>query len=194
VLVSGTLGDHGLAVLSAREGLELGSGLESDTAPLHRLTTDLLDMGATVRFLRDPTRGGVAAVLHELCDTAGLSVVLEESALPVSPAVRGACELLGLDPLFVANEGKLVAVVSPETVGAAVETMRRHPEGRTACRIGEVGEAREAPVLVRGPLGALRVLDEPSGAPLPRICLLAADNSGANPIRHARVRRCAFSA
>jgi hydrogenase expression/formation protein HypE len=170
VLVSGTLGDHGLAVLSAREGLELGSGLESDTAPLHRLTADLLELGAGVRFFRDPTRGGVAAVLHEMCDAAGLSVVLEESALPVSPAVRGACELLGLDPLFVANEGKLVAVVSPETADAAVGTMRRHPKGRTACRIGAVGEAREAPVLVRGPLGALRVLDEPSGAPLPRIC------------------------
>jgi hydrogenase expression/formation protein HypE len=170
VLVSGTLGDHGLAVLSAREGLELGSGLESDTAPLHRITADLLEMGAGVRFLRDPTRGGVAAVLHELCYAAGLSVVLEESALPVSPAVRGACELLGLDPLFVANEGKLVAVVSPETASTAVEMLRRHPEGRTACRIGVVAEAREAPVLVRGPLGALRVLDEPSGAPLPRIC------------------------
>jgi hydrogenase expression/formation protein HypE len=170
VLVSGTLGDHGLAVLSAREGLELGSGLESDTAPLHRITADLLSLGAGVRFLRDPTRGGVAAVLHELCDAAGLSVVLEESALPVSPAARGACELLGLDPLFVANEGKLVAVASPETARAAVETMHRHPEGRAACRIGVVAEVREAPVLVRGPLGALRVLDEPSGAPLPRIC------------------------
>src|SRR5262245_57270117 len=170
VLVSGTLGDHGLAVLAAREGLELGSGLESDTAPLHALTADLLEVGDAVHFLRDPTRGGVAAVLHELCDAASLSVVLDEASLPLSPAVRGACELLGLDPLFVANEGKLVAVVAPEAADPVLGRMRRHPQGRQGCLIGTVGEAREAPVLVRGPLGALRVLDEPSGAPLPRIC------------------------
>lgn len=170
VLVSGTLGDHGLAVLSAREGLELGEGLASDTAPLHRLAADLLGLGPAVRFLRDPTRGGVAAVLHELCEAGAVSVVLDESAVPVSPAVRGACELLGLDPLFVANEGKLVAVVAPEAAEPALERMRRHPEGGRACRVGVVEGPAGAPVLVRAALGTLRVLDEPSGAPLPRIC------------------------
>jgi hydrogenase expression/formation protein HypE len=170
VVVSGTLGDHGLAVLSARDGLELGHGLQSDTAPLHRLAADLLELGREVRFLRDPTRGGVAAVMHELSEAARVSAVLEEAAIPVTPAVRGACELLGLDPLFVANEGKLVAVVSADAVAETLVRCRRHAEGRHACCIGAVQEARGVSVLVRGRLGALRVLDEPSGAPLPRIC------------------------
>lgn len=170
VLVSGTLGDHGLAVLSAREGFELGSGLQSDTAPLHRLAADLLEVGPALRFLRDPTRGGVAAVLHELGEAARVAIVLEEAAIPVTPAVRGACELLGLDPLFVANEGKLVAVVAADAMPQALDRCRRHGEGQQACCIGTIQEARDAAVLVRGGLGALRVLDEPSGAPLPRIC------------------------
>ncbi|MGL4554023.1 MAG: hydrogenase expression/formation protein HypE, partial [Gemmataceae bacterium] len=117
VLVSGTVGDHGMAVLAAREGLDLGDGLTSDTAPLHGLVAALLDSGVGVRFLRDATRGGVSAVMHELTEAADLEAVLEERAVPVSPAVRGACDLLGLDPLFVANEGKLVAVVAAEDAG-----------------------------------------------------------------------------
>jgi hydrogenase expression/formation protein HypE len=168
VLVSGTVGDHGLAVLAAR-GLGLGEGLRSDTAPLHGLARAVLECGATVRFLRDPTRGGVAAVLHELAESASAQVVVDERAVPASPAVRGACGLLGLDPLHVANEGKLVAVVAPEGADAALACLRSHELGREAAVIGEV---RSGPprVLVRGGLGVLRVLDEPAGAPLPRIC------------------------
>ncbi len=170
VLVSGTLGDHGLAVLSAREGMDLGDQLRSDTAPLHNLVASLLESGADVHFLRDPTRGGVAAVLHELVEQSALAVQLDEVALPFSPPTRGACELLGLDPLHIANEGKLVAVVSAESAGAALNTMRRHPLGFHAAVIGEVIAAHSADVLLANRFGQLRIIDEPSGAPLPRIC------------------------
>jgi hydrogenase expression/formation protein HypE len=170
VLVSGTVGDHGIAILSAREGLDLGPAVRSDTAPLHDLVRSLLACGARVRFLRDATRGGVSAVLHEAAEGAGVSVVVAEAALPVSDAVRGACELLGLDPVYVANEGKLVAVVAAADAGRALACLRAHPLGTEAAIVGEVCPATPAPVLVRGPLGVLRVLDEPSGAPLPRIC------------------------
>ena len=170
LLVSGTIGDHGFAVLAAREGLEVGEGLRSDTAPLHDLACRLLASGADVRFLRDPTRGGVAAVLHELAEQAGCSLVLDEASLPVSAAVRGASEILGLDPLFVANEGKLIAVVAPAHAALALGCLRGHPLGREAAIIGRVGEPQETAVLVATAFGALRALDEPSGAPLPRIC------------------------
>jgi hydrogenase expression/formation protein HypE len=123
-----------------------------------------------VRFLRDATRGGVSAVLHELAESAGVSVILDEAALPVSEAVRGACEILGLDPLYVANEGKLIAVVAPEDAGRALAMMRGHRFGTTAAIIGEVRQRDLTPVQVRGLLGAVRALDEPAGAPLPRIC------------------------
>lgn len=170
VLVSGTIGDHGLAILAAREGLDVGDGLRSDTAPMHDMVARLLDCGADVRFLRDPTRGGVAAVLHELVEQTGLTVLLRESALPVSPAARGAAEILGLDLLHVANEGKVVAVVGPERSEIALACLRGHPFGRDAALIGEVLAAHRPQVLVATPLGNIRVLDEPTGAPLPRIC------------------------
>lgn len=170
ILVSGTLGDHGLAVLAARERLDFASPLRSDTAPLHDLIARLLHSVDGVRFLRDPTRGGVSAVLHEFAEAAGCSVVVNETALPLSEPVRGACELLGLDPLYVANEGKLLAVVAPEAVERALTCLRGHPLGTPAAEIGEVTAAAPPQVLVRNALGVLRVLDEPSGAPLPRIC------------------------
>ena len=170
VLVSGTLGDHGLAILASREGLEFETDLRSDTAPLHGLVADLLASGADVRFLRDPTRGGVAAVCHELAEAADVGLVLDESALPVSPAARAACEVLGLDPLYVANEGKLVAVVAPDSADVALACLRHHPLGTAAACVGTVIAAASPPVQVRGALGTLRALDEPSGAPLPRIC------------------------
>jgi hydrogenase expression/formation protein HypE len=169
ILVSGTLGDHGIAILSARERLELEGDLRSDTAPLHDLVRSLLSAGLDVRFLRDPTRGGASAVLHEVVEATGLAVVVTEGVLPLSGPVRGACEILGLDPLYVANEGKLLAVVAPADAESALGCLRRHPLGRNAAVIGEVVAALPQ-VLVRGPLGNLRVLDEPSGAPLPRIC------------------------
>jgi hydrogenase expression/formation protein HypE len=170
VLVSGTIGDHGLAVLAAREGLELGPDLRSDTAPLHELVLDLLHWGGEIHFLRDPTRGGLAAVLHEAAETAGVVIELEESALPLAPAVRGACELLGLDPIHVANEGKLVLFVSAASSAKVLDALRCHPLGKAARRIGLVSAESGVEVRIRGPLGAWRLLDEPSGAPLPRIC------------------------
>ena len=170
VLVSGTIGDHGMAVLAAREQIDLGTTLQSDTAPLTELVATLFYSGIDVHFLRDPTRGGVSAVLHELSEAVGISVVLDEGSLPVSEPVRGACELLGLDPLYVANEGKLVAIVAADAAEQALHGLRSHPLGREAAIIGDVSADPPPQVLVRGVLGTLRVLDEPSGAPLPRIC------------------------
>lgn len=170
VLVSGTLGDHGIAILSAREGLDLGPTLQSDTAPLHEMVASLLNAGLDVHFLRDPTRGGVSAVLHELSEASGFSLVLDEQAIPLSDPVRGACEILGLDPLYVANEGKLLLVTAADDAQRALATLRQHPRGQRAAIFGEVSALAPAQVLVRSPLGSLRVLDEPSGAPLPRIC------------------------
>lgn len=168
ILVSGTIGDHGLAILSAREGLDIGAGLCSDTAPLHALAACLLESSADVKFMRDSTRGGVAAVLHELAEQAGQSMRIEESKLPIAPAVRGASELLGLDVLHIANEGKLVAIVTNDE--AALAALRAHPLGRQAAIIGEVVAGSSSDVLLVNRFGQLRVVDEPSGAPLPRIC------------------------
>lgn len=167
ILVSGTIGDHGIAVLSVREGLDM-TGLTSDTAALYGMVTAL--DGIDVHFLRDPTRGGVSAVLHEIAEGAGVEVVIEEAALPLSHPVRGACEILGLDPLYVANEGKLLAVVAAEDAERTLARLREHPLGGGAAIIGKVTATGEAQVVVRSPFGGLRILDEPSGAPLPRIC------------------------
>jgi hydrogenase expression/formation protein HypE len=169
ILVSGALGDHGLTILSARNDLDF-DGLASDTAPVHDLVDRLLQSGADVRFLRDPTRGGVAGVLHELLEHSGKEICLDESALPLSEAGRGASELLGLDPWFIANEGKIVAVVAADHVELALAALRSHPLGRDAARIGEVRAGGSNHVLVKGVLGIERILTEPAGAPLPRIC------------------------
>jgi hydrogenase expression/formation protein HypE len=170
VLVSGTIGDHGIAILSAREQLDLESELPSDTAPLHELVQALFDSGTDLHFVRDPTRGGVAGVLHELVEQTRLTMHLDESALPLSEAGRGASELFGLDPWHIANEGKLVVVVAEADAGRALQALWDHPLGRQAARIGWVGSDAKAHVLLNGALGTVRVLDEPSGAPLPRIC------------------------
>jgi hydrogenase expression/formation protein HypE len=170
VLVSGTIGDHGIAILSAREGLDLGPTLRSDTAPLHELVQSLFESLIDVHFLRDPTRGGVSAVLHEVGDATGLSVVLDEPSLPLSEPVRGACELLGLDPLHVANEGKLLLIAGRQDAERVLACLRRYALGANAAIIGEVSSMAPSQVLVRGPLGSLRILDEPTGAPMPRIC------------------------
>lgn len=170
ILVSGTLGDHGITVLSAREGSLFEGDLASDTAPVTGLVAALYEAGIDVRFLRDPTRGGASAALREAVEGAALSAVLDEAALPVSPAVRGACELLGLDPIHVANEGKLLAVVPAEAAAAALAALRSHRLGRNAGDIGAISADRPGEVFVRTRLGALRVVDEPAGAPLPRIC------------------------
>ncbi len=170
VLVSGTLADHGIAVLIARGRLALEAEIESDTAPLWELVEGLLPLEDDLRFLRDPTRGGLATTLNELARGAGYGLLLEETALPVRPEVAAACEILGIDPLTVANEGKLVAVVAPEAAGAALAALQRHPLGRDAAVIGEIAAERDGLVLLETPFGGRRVVDTLVGDPLPRIC------------------------
>jgi hydrogenase expression/formation protein HypE len=170
VLVSGSLGDHGMAILIARGDLELEGDLRSDTAPLHTLVAALLAATGGVRCLRDPTRGGLATVVNELASSAGVGIVLDESALPVRPEVNGACEILGIDPLYVANEGKLVAIVAPEAADDALAALRAHSLGAGAAVVGEVVADPPAMVLLHTAFGGSRVVDMLAGDPLPRIC------------------------
>jgi hydrogenase expression/formation protein HypE len=170
VLLSGTVGDHGVAILSQREGLAFGGELASDTAPLHGLVAALLEACPGVHAMRDPTRGGVAATLVEIATRRRLGVEVDERAVPVRDAVRGACELLGLDPLHVANEGKLVAFVAEEHADRALEALRAHPLGRDAARIGAVTAEHPGFVALRTPIGGRRILDLPFAEALPRIC------------------------
>jgi len=171
VLVSGTLGDHGVAVMVARGGLGIEVDLESDTASLAGITADLLDaVGDGVRCLRDPTRGGLATVLAELALETELSIMINEPALPIVPAVHGACEILGLYPLYIANEGKLAAIVAPEAADAALAAMRAHPLGQDAAIVAEVRADPPGLVLLETSIGGSRVVDMLAGDPLPRIC------------------------
>lgn len=169
VILSGTMGDHGAAVMLARGGLVTDSALRSDCQPLHALARAALDQGG-VRVLRDPTRGGVATTLNEFTQGRGFSIQLEESTLPVRPAVRSACDLLGLDPLYCANEGKLLAVTAPDRTEAVLNALRRLPGGADAAMIGQVTDRAAGKVLLRTELGGTRVLARLSGAQLPRIC------------------------
>ncbi len=168
-LVSGTLADHGMAVMSARDDLGFGDALRSDTAPLHDLVRALLDSGADVRCLRDPTRGGLAAAVTEIAGSSGVGVEIDERSLPVQAHVRGACELLGLDPLLVANEGKLVAFVAPADAARVLAALRGHPLGREAAVVGWA-TAERGEIVVRTQVGGRRMLDLPLSDPLPRIC------------------------
>jgi len=170
VLTSGTIGDHGTAVMLARGDLALEADIESDTAPLHGLMECLLAAAPATRWLRDATRGGVGTVCNELARDSHLTVVVEESALPIRPAVGAACELLGIDPLYVANEGKLIAVVPPEEAAAALHALRGHPLGGDAARIGEICSEPPGIVVLRTTLGGTRIVDMLVGDPLPRIC------------------------
>lgn len=170
VLVSGDLGLHGVAVMSVREGLDFGTSVVSDTAPLHELVAEMLATGVDVRVLRDPTRGGVSATINEIARASRVGVELVERDLPVPDDVRDACGLLGLDPLQVANEGKLLAVVPAGDADRVLEAMRRHPLGSGARRIGTCVEEHPGMVVVRTGLGGTRVLDVPIGEQLPRIC------------------------
>jgi hydrogenase expression/formation protein HypE len=170
VLVSGTLGDHGMAVMIARGELALEVDLESDTAAVHELTSALLELGDAVHWMRDPTRGGLATTLNELAQRAEVGVVLSEAALPLRPTVVGACEILGIDPLYVANEGKIVAVVAPGAAGHALATLRAHPLGLEAALIGEVRDDPDRLVLLDTAFGGTRIVDVLVGDPLPRIC------------------------
>jgi hydrogenase expression/formation protein HypE len=170
ILLSGTIGDHGVAILSTREGLTFEGELRSDTAPLNELTAAVLACFPDVHAMRDPTRGGLAATLVEVAARQRLGIEVDERAVPVRDTVRGACEILGLDPLLVANEGKLVAFVPEEGSDAVLEVMRRHPLGRDAARIGRVTAEHPGLVVLRTPIGGERILDLPFGESLPRIC------------------------
>jgi hydrogenase expression/formation protein HypE len=171
VLLSGPVGDHGIAIMMAREALEIETDVQSDTAPLHELVADVLAAaGSSLHCLKDPTRGGVATALNEIALASEVSIALDEHAIPVRADVRGACEILGLDPLTIANEGKLLAIVGVQQVEATLAAMRAHPLGREAAIIGEVRTAPAAMVFLRTDIGGTRVLDMLVGDPLPRIC------------------------
>jgi hydrogenase expression/formation protein HypE len=170
VISSGTIGDHGMAVMLARGDLAIEADISSDTAALHGLVECLLEAAPSTRWLRDPTRGGLGTVCNELARAAKLCVVLDESALPVRPQVAAACELLGIDPLYVANEGKFVAVVAPEEADRALHALRSHRLGREAVAIGRIRSEHPGIVVLRTTFGGTRIVDMLVGDPLPRIC------------------------
>jgi hydrogenase expression/formation protein HypE len=171
VIVSGTIGDHGMAIMSVREGLEFESQIRSDCAALNRLIGDVLDaVGSSVHAMRDPTRGGLASTLNEIAASSNVGIAIDETVMPVRPEVQSACELLGLDPVYVANEGKVVIFVAPEAADRAVEVMRAHPLGRDAARIGHVTAEHKRMLVARTAMGANRVIPTQIGEQLPRIC------------------------
>ena len=171
VVLSGTLGDHGMAVMLARGDLAIeADDIVSDTAPISEMVEALLAAAPGTRWMRDATRGGLGTVCNELAQTAGVGVILDEEALPVQPQVLGACDMLGIDPIYVANEGKFVAVVPPDQADAAVEALRSHPLGTRAVTIGQVVETPAGMVALRTPFGGSRIVDMLVGDPLPRIC------------------------
>ena len=170
VLISGDIGRHGMAVMAAREGLEFESAIESDCAPLAAPVLALLDAGIDVHCLRDLTRGGLASALVEIARTAKLHVRIEDAAIPVREDVRGACEILGFDPLYVANEGRFVAFVPADAVDAALGVLRRFEASAGAALVGRVSESPQGLVTERSRIGATRIVDMLSGEQLPRIC------------------------
>jgi hydrogenase expression/formation protein HypE len=170
VILSGPIGDHGIAILAQREGLEFETAILSDSAPLHELVAAMLEVTTEIRCLRDPTRGGLSSALNEIASQSGVGIQIEESKIPVRDEVKGACELLGLDPLYVANEGKLVAIVAPEAAETIVSVMQRNERGREATIIGTVGGKRAGLVTMRTAFGSTRIVDLLTGDQLPRIC------------------------
>ena len=173
VLVTGTLGDHGITIMSCRESLSFSADLESDAAPLNHLIAEVLAAAPNTRCFRDPTRGGLASTLNELAAQSNTDITVEEDAIPVKPAVRGACEMLGYDVLQVANEGKMVCVVAAEEADAALAAMRANRYGAGAAIIGEVSAVRPergSKVFLRTAFGGTRILDMLVGEQLPRIC------------------------
>ena len=170
VLLSGSMGDHGMAVMLARGDLAIEADISSDTASISPLVELLMAAAPSTRWLRDATRGGVGTVCNELAQACGLGVVLDEERLPLHPMVNGACELLGIDPLYVANEGKLVAVVAPEEAEAGLAALRSHPLGAEAAEVGEIVSEPAETVVLRTGFGGTRIVDMLVGDPLPRIC------------------------
>jgi len=170
VLLSGDIGRHGIAVISVRNGLEFESSIESDCAPVSSIVLGLLDAGVEVHCMRDLTRGGLASALVEIAEASGTHIALEESSIPLDETVQGACELLGLDPLHVANEGRFIAFVAPQDAERALKIMRAHLIGQSAAIIGKVIAVSDGLVTMRSMIGVDRIVDMLSGEQLPRIC------------------------
>lgn len=170
IIVSGEIGAHGMAIMSVREGLEFEAPIESDSAPLNGLVADMLAVTRDIHVLRDPTRGGLASSLNEIARASNIGIEYEERALPVAPAVQAACDMLGMDPIYVANEGKLVAMLPATHAEAALAAMRAHPIGKNAAIIGRVVEQHARMVVARTAIGGTRVVDMQIGEQLPRIC------------------------
>lgn len=170
VILNGTIGDHGIAVLSKREGLGFATKLESDCSPLNGLVAEMLQVSNAIHCLRDPTRGGLASTLNELAEQSGVSIRIEEEKIPLREEVASACEMLGLDPLHIANEGKLVAIVEPKDAEAVLERMQKSQYGQNSAIIGEVREGHPGRVVMKTRLGTSRIVDMLIGEPLPRIC------------------------
>ncbi len=170
VLLSGTIGDHGIAIMSQREGLKFSMTLKSDCAPLNKLVSQMLEVSSRIHCLRDPTRGGLATTLNELARQSSAGIMIEEARIPVKEEVKAACELLGLDPIYVANEGKLVAIVDPADADKILARMKKNRYGRGAAIIGEVTSEHRGKVVMKTRLGPSRIVDMLSGELLPRIC------------------------
>ncbi|HRV96013.1 MAG TPA: hydrogenase expression/formation protein HypE [Anaerolineae bacterium] len=170
VIVSGEIGTHGIATMSVREGLEFETVIETDSAPLNGLVAEMLNVSQNIHVLRDPTRGGVASSLNEIAKASQVGIVLQERKLPVAQAVHSACELLGMDPIYVANEGKLIAIVPPDIAEPMLTCMQQHPLGRQAVIIGQVTDQHPGIVVSKTGIGGTRVVDMQIGEQLPRIC------------------------
>jgi hydrogenase expression/formation protein HypE len=170
IIINGNIGSHGIAILSVREGLAFETTVTSDTAPLNGLVQDMLNVTKKIRWMRDPTRGGVSSTMNELAKASGAGIVLHETELPLEESVKAACEILGLDPLYVANEGKVIAVVPPDEADAVLEAVRANPLGANARIIGEITDENRGYVLLKTSIGGNRVVDMLAGEQLPRIC------------------------
>lgn len=170
IIINGTIGDHGMAVLSRRKGLEFESVITSDCAPLNRMIADILAEAGGVKFMRDPTRGGLATTLNEITNSSNFGVIIEEEHVPIREEVRAACELLGLDPLYVANEGKVIIIADPDHENAVLDIVKENEYGSDACTIGEVTEENSGKVCLKTRYSVTRIIDMLSGEQLPRIC------------------------
>jgi hydrogenase expression/formation protein HypE len=170
IILSGSIGDHGIAVMLEREGLELKSNIVSDTAPLHKMAEEIMQERSAIRFMRDPTRGGIATTLNEIALQSQLGVTINETAIPIKPEVAGASEILGLDPLYIANEGKLLAIVDPAQADNILSIMQKNRYGRDAAIIGTVTEDFPGKVILKTRIGGSRIVDMLAGEQLPRIC------------------------
>jgi hydrogenase expression/formation protein HypE len=170
IILNGRIADHGIAIMSAREGLSFETQIESDTAPLNSLVEVMLNTSRNIHVLRDPTRGGLASALNEIAMTSGQSIIIEENSIPIAEEVKGACEILGLDPMYIANEGKLVAFVPEADSANVLNAMRSHPLGKESVIIGKVVTGNPGSVVMKTSIGSTRIVDMLSGEQLPRIC------------------------